>query len=245
MKKSDTALLAGTYLLVFLFGIAAADVEIPQKKGFEGRTSADGRVVAVDQSTGKGVIGNLTVNIEPGTGKVLLSTNPFIKTGTQRSAKIARNVAERITGKSLENSNVLYSFSSLESNIVGGSSAGAQMTLLTIAAIQGRRVPDDTVVTGTIRPDGYIGKVGGITAKVYAAGRAGMEKFYLPEGQSTVVNYRRVTETEAVAGYIFRDTEYVRQVIDLEKVARQRFGMNVEEVSHIKELSRKVFDGDG
>ncbi|MFB6242345.1 MAG: S16 family serine protease [Candidatus Nanosalina sp.] len=208
---------------------------------FHGSRSATANVVAVSKEGDRGVVGQVTANIEPGSGKILLSTNPFVQASTQRSAKTAKNVAERLTGVELDDKNIVYSFD-MRAQVVGGSSAGAAMTLATIAAIQGKQVPDDFVVTGTIRPDGMIGRVGEVTTKAMAAGRAGLEKFYVPEGQVVKTYYERKVEKDVMfPGLYTRDVEYVRKTYSIATLTERRYNMTTEAVSSIEELYREVY----
>lgn len=126
-------------------------------------------------------MGETNVKISPGYGSTLLNADPFIEADTQVSSKTANIVAQDFTEDTLNNKDTTYSFR-IDGNYVGGPSAGAAMTLATVAAIENRSVPQDIAVTGTIRSDGSIGRVGGILEKAEAAGRNGLETFYIPEG---------------------------------------------------------------
>jgi hypothetical protein len=66
-----------------------------------------------------------------------------------------------------------------------GPSAGALMTVGTLAAILGDAIPADLAMTGTINPDGSIGAVGGIPHKLDGAAKAGMKTVLIPAGQRT------------------------------------------------------------
>jgi hypothetical protein len=66
---------------------------------------------------------------------------------------------------------------------VDGPSAGALMTVATVAATLGHQVRDDAAMTGTINPDGTIGPVGGIPHKVDGAAAAKKKLVLIPAGQ--------------------------------------------------------------
>jgi uncharacterized protein len=66
-----------------------------------------------------------------------------------------------------------------------GPSAGALMTVGTLAAILGDQIPADLAMTGTINPDGSVGAVSGIPHKLDGAARAGMKTVLIPAGQRT------------------------------------------------------------
>ena len=66
---------------------------------------------------------------------------------------------------------------------IDGPSAGAFMTIATLAALQGHQVADDIFMTGTINPDGTIGPVGGIPQKIQGAVDSGARMVLIPAGQ--------------------------------------------------------------
>ncbi len=68
---------------------------------------------------------------------------------------------------------------------IDGPSAGALMTIATLAAILGDEIPADFAMTGTINPDGSIGPVGGIPQKIDGAAKAGVKTVLVPAGQRT------------------------------------------------------------
>jgi len=107
----------------------------------------------------------------------------------QYSASTAVKVASKVTGVNLDRSDVSFVISA-PAEIVGGQSAGAAMTVITIAAIKNQQVKNDVVITGTIREDGSIGLVGGILAKAKAAEEGGMSLFLVPKGQYVEVPER-------------------------------------------------------
>ncbi len=66
------------------------------------------------------------------------------------------------------------------SGSVDGPSAGAVFCLAIMSAIDGRQFPSDFAMTGTIMPDGTVGAVGGIPAKIRAAAKQGKKRFCIP-----------------------------------------------------------------
>lgn len=85
------------------------------------------------------------------------------------TAAVARN--DPITGVQL---NVQFS------GFTDGPSMGGVMCLAILSALDGRKLPEDFAMTGTIMPDGTIGLVGGIAQKVRAAVRAGKRRICIP-----------------------------------------------------------------
>lgn len=237
MERRNLLILSHTALL--LIGFLAASADIPEPVAtIEGNRSASANIAATTQD-GEGAIGKTNVDIEPGSGRVLLDANPFIETDTQISIKTARNIAEEITGTSLQDKNVVYSFS-IDGDYIGGPSAGAAMTLATIAAIdEDRQMSDDVVITGTIESDGSIGRVGGVPEKAFAAGRSGADTFIVPEGQETFTYYREVIEQQrSPLGFVYQDVRYVPETISLNNITQQRFDMRTVEVQNIQEAQQ-------
>src|SRR3989344_4867293 len=72
------------------------------------------KIVAVTQQ-GQGVVSNAEVEIIEGKGRLLFNTNPFVEPDTQFSLDIAREVAQRVTGKSLADRDIIYSINDSES----------------------------------------------------------------------------------------------------------------------------------
>ncbi len=229
-------LLILSHVALFLVGFLAASTDVPElDTTIEGSRSATANIAATTQD-GEGAIGEASVDIEPGAGRVLLDTNPFIETDTQLSIKTAKRIAEEEVGVSLQNKNVIYSFS-INGEYVGGPSAGAAMTLATIAAIdEDWELKDGIVTTGTIEEDGSIGRVGGVPEKAFAAGESGADIFIVPRGQETFTYYREVVERQrSPLGFIYEDTRYVPETISLNNITQERFGMKTVEASNIEE----------
>ena len=189
-------------------------------------------IVAVS-SNGEGVMGNLTVKLIPGNNNVLINTNPFLETDIQYSVNKAVAVAKMKTNYHYDK-DFIFDFRAGNAQLIGGGSAGAAETIATIAAIENKNLKKDAVITGTINLDGTIGRVGGIIEKAKAVGEAGYKYFLIPEGQSKVTYYEKeVTEEPLGFGINILNTRYVPKTIDLKKVAKEQWGLNVVEVSNI------------
>ena len=63
---------------------------------------------------------------------------------------------------------------------IDGPSAGAGLCLAILSALDDRAFPADCAATGAIMPDGTIGGVGGIAAKIRAASKAGIRRVFMP-----------------------------------------------------------------
>ncbi|HIH21593.1 MAG TPA: hypothetical protein HA222_02955 [Candidatus Diapherotrites archaeon] len=197
--------------------------------------SAKANILAVD-SQGKGIVSQASVEINSGSGRILLSLNPFVEPDTQDSAKTAASIAQEFTGKSLSDKDVIYSIENSPASLVGGPSAGAALTLATIAAIQEKRVRSDAAITGTIQADGKIGEVGGVIEKASAAAEKGLKLFVVPKGQKTLTYYEQRQEETRRGNFTITRTVYVPKTIDLQEYLKQEgFEIQVEEVASIQE----------
>ncbi len=191
-------------------------------------------IVAVS-AAGEGALGFLTLRLIPGNSNVLINTNPFLEPDLQYSANVAVATAKQESGVFAANKDYIFSFE-VDSQLVGGGSAGAAMALVTMAALTNRTLDPQTAVTGAISPDGRIGQVGGILEKAKAAHDAGMTAFLVPDGQSTITYYERVVEKEPIAfSLVLQKTRVVPRTLDLAEYAKEEWGLTVTEVKTLKE----------
>lgn len=197
-------------------------------------------IVAVS-GDGHGVMGTVRVRIEPGSGRTLLDTSPFIETDAQQSAKLARRIAAAYTNVSLADRDVSYSFN-ISGDVLGGPSAGAAMTVATIAAITGRQVRSDAAITGTIEPDGTIGQVGGVLSKAYTAGQQGNSVFIVPQGQEQMLYYEEVIQENRVGQLVFQDLTYVPQRVSIDELTQRQFDMRTREAARITEAAQMMLE---
>ena len=192
-------------------------------------------IVAVSGMAEEGVVGELTVKLIPGNANVLIDTNPFLETDLQYSANIAVTVAKLRSENYAGNKDFILSYE-IDSNVVGGESAGAATTIATLAALQGKRIKEGIAITGTINHDGSIGRVGGILEKAKAASDAGYKKFLVPKGQTKVKYYEKVIEEEPFGfGFTLLNTHYVPKMVDLAEEVKKEWGVEIIEVSTIEE----------
>lgn len=188
---------------------------------------------------GEGIIGDVTVEITQGDGKVLVNTNPFVEPDTQYSAVTAVEIAKEITQADLKSKNVLIDFD-INGTVLGGPSAGAAMTIATVSAIENRPVKEGVAITGTIEPDGSIGRVGNLIEKGDAAAENGYEIFLIPAGQKTFTYYQREQVKREVGGLVYYRTRMVPKTIDLSEYFQEK-GVKIVEVSNIKEVISYMF----
>jgi len=180
----------------------------------------------------EGVVMAAHLELRDGEGRLLINTKPKIGIDLQTSANTAILVAENITGLSLRMTDIILTVTAdKETDIVDGPSAGAAITVALISAVRNQTLDSKVYMTGTINPDGTIGKVGGVLEKAVAAARAGAKKFLVPPGQSVAVTYR-VEETHPAPGFTIITTK--PEIVNVNEYLR-RMGYNVEviEVSRI------------
>jgi uncharacterized protein len=193
--------------------------------------------VARIESGYTGVISTITVTIQNnGSGRVFVDTLPLTQIDMQGSARLSVKVAETLVKNdkncSVNPSNFDYFFVVRTSSpIIGGPSAGAIMTVATIALLENWAMNNWTVMTGMINPDGSIGPVGGIVQKIDAAASVGAKRFLIPKGQGTYTEL--VTET-TIEGNI--QTVVTRSIVkNVADYAYEEYGMEVIEVEDINE----------
>lgn len=196
--------------------------------------------VARTESGYTGVISTITVTIQDnGSGRVFVDTLPLTQIDMQGSARLAVKVADTLVKNDKNCSVNPYDYDYFfvvrtSSPIIGGPSAGAVMTVATIALLENWPMNNWTVMTGMINPDGSIGPIGGIVQKIDAAASVGATRFIIPKGQGTYTEI--VTET-TVEGNVrtIVTRSLVRYVADY---ALEKYGMEVVEVEDINEAVR-------
>jgi uncharacterized protein len=119
------------------------------------------------------------LEVKHGTGRIFLDSFPLTKLDTQISTRYANQVACDYLSVDCSHYDFFYTIRA-DSTIVGGPSASASLTILTIAALKGLKLRNDTVMTGTINSGGSIGPVGGIVKKAMAAEKVGFKRVLVP-----------------------------------------------------------------
>ena len=210
-----------------LFITPTGTIELPPSVVYG---SAAIKVPAVDEE-GNGVVTWLKVITIPGKGRVLVDINQLLFwVDTQYSIRVAEYVAENVTGINVTNMDFIYSIET-NSSLVEGPSAGAALTVATIAALENKSIDPKTMITGTISPDGTIGPVGGIVEKATAAKDVGATLFIVPTGQSVQTYYLPERECKRVGPLTYCTTTYNEERVDVSKDV----GIEVKEVSNIEE----------
>ena len=187
-------------------------------------------VPAVDNE-GNGVVTLIKVEARPGSGRTLVDINGILFfVDTQNSIQTAKTVAANLTHAKLSNIDLVYSIQT-NASVIEGPSAGAALTVLTMAALEGKQLAPGVIITGTINADGSVGPVGGIPAKANAAKDVGATVFLVPKGQGSQITYTPVQKCEQIGMITYCTTEYKATSIDVSK----DLGIQVKEINRIQD----------
>ncbi len=116
----------------------------------------------------QGGVADLYLEVRPGTGKIFIDSFPLSKVDTQITTRFAVELACDYLDKDCSNYDFFYTITA-NSALVGGPSAGAATTVLTVAVLDGQKLDNNTIMTGTINSGYLVGPVAGVRAKSLAA----------------------------------------------------------------------------
>ncbi|MCX8195170.1 MAG: hypothetical protein N3G22_03640 [Candidatus Micrarchaeota archaeon] len=162
----------------------------------------------------EGEIFQLEVETRPGTGQIYASINPKIGIATQESEEAGADYAFSTAGIRRSDCDVFYRFhGDFGTNSIDGPSAGAAAAIATKAALTGKSIRQDIVITGSLSKDGMVGEVGGVIEKAVAAYGAGAKYILVPkvkvheamllssiskEGEFSAIEVANVSEAERI-----------------------------------------------
>ncbi len=132
-----------------------------------------------------GGVADLYLEVKPGRGSIYIDSYPLTKLDTQISTRFANEVACDFLKKDCSKYDFFYKIRA-EASIVGGPSAGAGITILTISVLSDLKMNEEAIITGSINSGGLIGPVGGIEGKVNAAIDNGFTTIIIPKWQSSI-----------------------------------------------------------
>lgn len=124
--------------------------------------------------------------IGSGGGRISVNVNDVQFEATfQDAVRTAAAVASEYTGISVSDKDIIITLVNDSDSLirVDGPSAGAVLAAMITAGLEGKQLDPSVLVTGTIRSDGTIGRVGGLSGKADAADAFGAEKLLVPKGQ--------------------------------------------------------------
>jgi len=182
----------------------------------------------------EGALLNISVEIRPGKGRVLVQTTPLMGVIFQDAANTAVFVAENETERQLSSSDIIFSIAAPDQIPgVDGPSAGALMTLLTISAIDNNtKLNDSITLTGTIDNEGNIGPIGGVLEKAKAAKAGGKTLFLVPRENRELVTYKYVEKKFGGLTVVERESE----TVDAKEYIEKNVGIKIEYVDTIEDV---------
>ncbi|MBI4174608.1 MAG: hypothetical protein HY517_03100 [Candidatus Aenigmarchaeota archaeon] len=184
---------------------------------------------AVD-SEGNGVVGTLFTTVKPGSGRIFVDTSRVLNyLDTQLSARTAATAASNYARVNLSSLDITYAIR-VNASIIEGPSAGASMAVSVLLALE-NRTSDSIAMTGTINPDGSIGRVGAILEKGLVAKESGATVYLVPEGQAKAERTIRNTTCSKFGSMDICRVRYEAEIIDLGSF----LGIEVHEVRDIGE----------
>ncbi|NTV24100.1 MAG: hypothetical protein HGA85_07070, partial [Nanoarchaeota archaeon] len=149
----------------------------------------------------KGSIADLELEIKEGRGRIFIDSFPLSRLDTQISTRFAKEVACNFLEADCSRLDFFYTIRA-NSALIGGPSASAATTILTISVLGDIPLDKDTTITGTINTGGIIGPVGGIESKVDAASKTGLKKVLVPKfsqlNLSNISEYKEKYKIEIV-----------------------------------------------
>ena len=183
-------------------------------------------------TTGGGMV-NITVEVAPGKGRVLVQTTPLMGTVFQDAANHAVAAAARHSGVDISGTDVIFSIRSAEEvSEIDGPSAGAAMAALLVSGLEDFQINESVTVTGTIDENGNIGAIGGVLEKAEAAYRSGKTLLLLPRENNQVIGYREEVR-------LLGNLKVVRQLpvaMDAQTCIQETLGIQVRYVETLDDL---------
>jgi uncharacterized protein len=143
-------------------------------------TVSESSLNSSDSSVEKGGIADLYLVVKQGSGRIFIDSFPLSKIDTQITMRFATEIACDLLEKDCSDYDFFYTITA-NSAIVGGPSAGAAATVLTVALLDNQELSNDTIMTGTINSGNLIGPVAGVPAKALAAQVNGYTRVLIPE----------------------------------------------------------------
>ncbi len=205
-----------TFLMTFLLLLA---VSISQVSAYK----EDGKIglLTVSESLNgtvqRGGVADLYLSIKPGTGRIYIDSFPLSRLDTQITMRFASELACDFLQVDCSNLDFFYTIRA-DSSIVGGPSAGAAATVLTIAMLDDQEIDEKTIMTGTINSGYLIGPVAGISEKTFAAQKFGYEKALIPKWDALNESFEDNRSLEIIpvsrieeALYVFTGKDYSKE----------------------------------
>ena len=186
-----------------------------------------------EEMTEEGAMVNVSVEVVPGRGRVLVQTTPLMGITFQDAANLAVVVAANRSRADLAENDIIFSIQGPEDiSEIDGPSAGALMAALLLSVLENIPLNESVTVTGTIDEDGKIGPVGGILEKAEAARRGGKTLLILSDENNQVCDYHEGTRS-------FGGLRISRQwppIVDSKEYIEENLGIRVKYVNTLDDL---------
>jgi len=190
-----------------------------------------------EEVTEEGAMVNVSVEVVPGKGRVLVQTTPLMGIAFQDAANLAVVAAANHSRVDLAGSDIIFSIQGPEEvSEIDGPSAGALMAALLLSVLEDFPLNESVTVTGTVDENGSIGPVGGILEKAEAAAASGKTLLILSDENSQVFDYREEAR-------LFGGLRIARQrpvVVDAKEYIEENIGIRVNYVDTIDDLLADV-----
>src|SRR3989344_6741445 len=149
--KKDYLFLLAVFILIIILLVSiyysVSDIKTgyvektPSFVSMDGATLVTMKLPAVNQE-GVGVTTILSVEAMPGNGRVLLDIDDLLFwADTEHSMRKARIVAGNVSGINVDDYDIIYNIDA-NASLIGGESAGAALTIATIAALQNKSLKE-------------------------------------------------------------------------------------------------------
>jgi len=249
-KKKQLGLYLG-YIGIFLLGLLTAvtaysiesqskhltTVQLSNSPGYQ-EIERKAPIVAVNSDETAGIVGVVDVRLIPGSSNVLVDTSPFTEPDLQLSANTAVQVAKSVTGLTSTDKDFVFDYQ-IQSDVVGGGSAGAAETLAAIAALENKSIKTDVAISGTINADGTIGPVGGLLEKAKAVSNAGYKLFLVPQGEAITTIPQGVVQRRQMGPFVSYTTQVIPKTVDLRQ---QGLNLKIVEVSNVQDAMKYMLE---
>ena len=167
-------------LLVVVLVLFACSGVVSAAQVISGQSITLLSVAETSSGTYVGGTADLFLELRPGDGSVFIDSYPLTKIDTQVATRIANEIACEFSAVDCTQFDFFYTIRA-NSPIIGGPSAGGATALLTLATLEGHRLPANLAMTGGVASGGVITAVSGIIEKVYAAEEEGRDIVLIPE----------------------------------------------------------------
>ncbi|MDK2890489.1 MAG: hypothetical protein PWR21_1121 [Methanoculleus sp.] len=186
-----------------------------------------------EEVTEEGAMVNVSVEVVPGKGRVLVQTTPLMGIAFQDAANLAVVAAANHSRVNLAGSDIIFSIQGPEEvSEIDGPSAGALMAALLLSVLEDFPLNESVTVTGTIDENGSIGPVGGILEKAEAAAASGKTLLILSDENNQVFDYQE--EVRSFGG--LRIARQRPVVVNAKDYIEENLGIRVKYVDTIDDL---------